>query len=107
MEAILDRSTTPAMMRLRGEVIIDHAAQLQERLGEALASGEAVLVDLAGITQVDVTGLQLLTAAEQAAEARGVAWERWGAVSESLQRTADEAGWERVPFAGEGVRRGR
>lgn len=101
MEATLDRSTTPATLRFHGELVIENAADLQMRLREALAAGEPVELDLAGVTQVDVTGLQLLTAAEQAVQALGLAWVRSGAVPKSLLQAAEDAGWEPIPFAGE------
>jgi anti-anti-sigma regulatory factor len=100
VEGILDRSTTPPTLRLGGELRIDSAAELQTRLLEALAFGQPIQVALEAVTGLDVSGLQLLTAAESAAERRGGAWLRNGAVPESLRRTAEEAGWERVPFAG-------
>jgi anti-anti-sigma regulatory factor len=101
MEGTFDRSTTPATLRLEGNLEIGSAAELQSRLLEALAVGEPIRIVLEGVTGLDVTGLQLLTAAERAAQARGAAWVRSGAMPERLKRTADEAGWERVPFAGD------
>ena len=97
MEGTLDRSTNPKTLRLGGELTVDSAAELQARLGEAVAMAEPVEVNLEAVTQVDVTGLQLLTAAERAAEARGVPWRRSGAVPEGLRRAVEEAGWERIP----------
>ncbi|MGA8530543.1 MAG: STAS domain-containing protein [Acidobacteriaceae bacterium] len=101
MKGRFDRSTTPATLRLGGDLAIDSAADLQAQLLEALASGEPTQVELEAITEVDVTGLQLLTAAERAAQARGVAWIRDGAMPESLRQAAEDAGWERIPFAGD------
>lgn len=97
MRGIFDRKTTPATVRLEGELIIDCAAELQAQLREALASGAPIQLDFAGVTQVDVTGLQLLTAAERAAKASGVVWVRSGAVPECLLRAVEEAGWEGIP----------
>ena len=101
MEGTLDRNTTPARLRLQGDLVIESAVELQALLQEALRSGEPTQLDLEGVTQVDVTGLQLLTAVERAAEARGLAWVRSGAVPESLRQAVEDAGWERVPFSGE------
>ncbi len=101
MEGTFDRSTTPATLRLEGSLEIGDAAGLQARLLEALAAGEPIQIVLEGVTGLDVTGLQLLTAAERAAQARGVAWVRSGRIPEALRQTAEEAGWERVPFAGD------
>jgi anti-anti-sigma regulatory factor len=97
----VDRSTAPRTLRLEGELEIGSAAELHARLLEALAPGEPVQLEMEAVTRVDLTGLQLLAAAEQAAQARGVAWVRSGVLPESLRRTAEESGWERVPFAGD------
>ncbi|MGC2638126.1 MAG: STAS domain-containing protein [Acidobacteriaceae bacterium] len=101
MEGTFDRETTPATLRLEGELEIGDAGELQARLLEALALGQPIRLQLEGITAVDVTGLQLLTAAERAARSRGVAWEVSGILPESLRQPAEDAGWERVPFAGD------
>ena len=101
MAGIFDRSTTPPTLRLEGELEIGDAAELQVRLLEALGLDQPIQVVLEAVTAVDVIGLQLLTAAEQSARARGRAWVRSGGVPESLRRTAEEAGWEQVPFAGD------
>lgn len=99
MDRTFDRSTTPATLRLAGTLVIESAAELQAALLEALAPRLPVAVEMEGVTAVDITGLQLLAAAERAAEARGLAWVRGGALPESLRQTAEEAGWEPVPFA--------
>jgi ABC-type transporter Mla MlaB component len=101
VEGIFDRSTTPATLRLSGDLEIGDAGDLHAALLEALTSGQAIQVALEAITRVDVTGLQLLTAAEGAARARGTAWVRSGALPDCLRRAAEDAGWERVPFAGD------
>ncbi|MGB7168527.1 MAG: STAS domain-containing protein [Acidobacteriaceae bacterium] len=101
MEGKLDRDTKPTTLRIGGELGIDSAAQLQACLLEALILGEPLQLEIEAVRGVDLTALQLLTAAERTARARGVSWVRVGAVPESLRRTAEEAGWERVPFAGD------
>lgn len=103
MEGIFDRSTTPVTLRLTGELEIGEAAELQARLLEALALGEPIQLAMEAVSGVDVTGLQLLTAAERAAAARGGPWVRSGALPESLRRAAEEAGWNEVPFAGDAL----
>lgn len=101
MQATFDRSTTPATLRLAGALEIDSAAELQAHLIEALSPGEPIQIVMDAVTAVDITGLQLLTAAEKAVQARGLAWTRSGEVPECLRRTAEAAGWKRLPFAGD------
>ncbi len=101
MQATFDRSTTPTTLRLEGELEIDSAAELQAQLVEALSPGEPIQIAMESVTAVDITGLQLLTAAERAVQARGLAWVRSGEMPECLRRTAAEAGWEQLPFTGD------
>jgi anti-anti-sigma regulatory factor len=89
------------MLRLAGELEIGSAVELKAQLLEALALGQPIQLELEAVTAVDLTGLQLLTGAERAARVRGVRWVRSGTSPQALQRVADEAGWERVPFAEE------
>lgn len=101
MDGRFDRSTTPVRLRLGGDLAIESAADLQAQLLEALASGDPIQVELEAVTEVDISGLQLLTAAERAAQARGIAWIRGGALPASLRQAAEDAGWERIPFVGD------
>lgn len=101
MTGRFDGSTTPPTLRLEGALGIECAAELQALLVEALAAGQGVEAELTGVSEIDLTGLQLLTAAERTAAGHGQVWVRRGALPESLRRVAEEAGWERIPFAGE------
>jgi anti-anti-sigma factor len=51
---------TAAALRLDGELTIYHAAELKPRLLEALHAAPRLEVDLAGVTEIDTAGLQLL-----------------------------------------------
>lgn len=56
---------------LEGEFTIQNAVQMRERLLAALAASETVELDLAGVTEFDSAGLQLLLAAGKSAKAAG------------------------------------
>lgn len=103
MGVIAEQGTAGPAIRLEGVVDIGSAAELKARLLEALGSGAPTELMLEGLTGLDVTTLQLLTAAETAARIRGAAWRRTGAMPESLRAAAAEAGWPALPFAGDGA----
>jgi anti-anti-sigma factor len=59
-------------LALDGELTIYRAAELKERLLDALAATEAVLeIDLSGVDEIDTAGLQLLMLAKREAAACG------------------------------------
>jgi anti-anti-sigma regulatory factor len=60
------------MIRLEGTVDISSAAELKALLIESLGSGSKVQVVLAETTDLDVTAVQLLWAANRQARASGV-----------------------------------
>lgn len=64
-------STPPAALRLDGELTIYRAAELKPMLLAPLAPGVTLEVDLAGVTELDTAGLQLLMLAKQTAHAHG------------------------------------
>ena len=61
-----------ARLTIEGEMSIYRAAELKERLIDALAEADAVLeVDLAGVTEIDTAGVQLLMLTKREADASG------------------------------------
>jgi hypothetical protein len=66
-----DRSEGPGVIRLEGEIGIADAAQLKEVLLEALRPGAGARIALEMASGLDVTAVQLLWAAERAAQASG------------------------------------
>ena len=57
-------------MALAGEVTLAEAGRLQTALGDCLAGGGPVVLDLERVTEIDLAGLQLLVAAERSFAAR-------------------------------------
>jgi anti-anti-sigma regulatory factor len=66
---------------------------------EALVPGKQVRVELDSVTEIDVTALQLLWAAQREAERVGVGFARSGPVREAIAAVADEAGLDEFPMA--------
>ena len=61
-----------ARIAIDGEMTIYRAAELKERLIDALAESDAVLeVNLAGVTEIDTAGLQVLMLVKREAAATG------------------------------------
>jgi len=61
-----------ARLTIEGEMSIYRAAELKERLIDALGEADAVLeVDLAGVTEIDTAGVQLLMLTKREADASG------------------------------------
>jgi len=97
MAVTLDQSGEQCLVRLEGEINIASAAELKKLLLEALASGKALSVELEAATGLDVTGLQLLWAAEREARGSGVQFGLKGRVPEEIAATACDAGIEKLP----------
>jgi anti-anti-sigma regulatory factor len=93
----LHLSEGPSVIRLEGEINITSAAELKTILLQALGSGKAVRVDLAGATELDVTALQLLWAAEREARGSSLGFALAGLVPEEVSATVLDAGFEEFP----------
>jgi anti-anti-sigma factor len=97
MAVTLEQSEALCVLRLEGEINIACAAELKKLLLQALASGRELRVDLEGATEVDVTALQLLWAAEREARGSGRGFTLAGRVPEEIAATAGDAGLEKFP----------
>ena len=95
MPIICDRNETACLITLKGEVNIFCAAELKKSLMEALESGKELRVDLEGVTEVDITALQLLRAAENAATASGTGFTVQGSISEDASAALSDLGIEK------------
>jgi anti-sigma B factor antagonist len=75
----------PAAFGVEGELTVYRAAELKAALVRA-ARADAPLIDLAGVTEIDTAGVQLLLLARHVAAARGVPL-RLAAASEPVRET--------------------
>ncbi|HUN85883.1 MAG TPA: STAS domain-containing protein [Terracidiphilus sp.] len=94
------------LIRLEGEIDIDDAAELKERLLQALERGGELLVSLEDAGSLDVTAMELLWAAARDAGAKGMKVELAGPVPEALTASFCDAGFEAIPWqrlTGEGA----
>ena len=91
----MERYETHSLIRLEGEFTLTSAAELKAVLLAGLAFGTDLHLDLEPATKIDVTVMQLLWAAGQEADRKGVALS--GSMSEAAAAMAREAGFERLP----------
>lgn len=75
MEIEKQVSAAGSRMSISGEVTIVTSAKLQAALCKALAGGNLTVLDLEGVTEIDLAGLQVLVAAERSFRASRVALE--------------------------------
>ena len=99
MSLTFEASATGCILRLEGEVDVTCAAELKRMLIEAISSRQDVQVDFAHATDLDVTAIQLLWAANREAEKVGVPFAVVGDVPENILDAACEAGLENFPVA--------
>jgi anti-anti-sigma factor len=94
MGVTLEQGEKSSVIRLEGAVDIASAAELKKLLLQALSSGERVHVALEGVTDLDVTVVQLLWAARSTARAADVEFAFAGQTSESVTFALLHAGLE-------------
>jgi anti-anti-sigma factor len=64
-------AASAAVLQLEGELTIYRAAECKAQLLQALAGNAVLDIGLAGITEIDTAGVQLLLLARREAAARG------------------------------------
>jgi hypothetical protein len=101
MGVTLEQSEALNLLRLEGAVGIGRAAEFKGLLEQALGSDRELRVSLEGATELDVTALQLLWAAERKAKGNGVAFSYGGAMPEAVLSALSEAGLQQfiVPIS--------
>jgi anti-anti-sigma regulatory factor len=78
-----------------GTMTIDRVGELRLGLQKAFSHGKPVELSLAGVTDVDLTGLQLLCSSHRTSIAREVAFSVIGADADTFAAVADLAGMAR------------
>lgn len=98
MGVTLEQSETLNLLRLEGAVGIGCAAEFKGLLEQAIGSGREVRVSLEGATDLDVTAVQLLWAAERKAKGAGVGYSIASAPPEQVLAALSEAGLQQFVF---------
>lgn len=97
MPVTLDQNENFCLLRLEGEIDITSATELKTRLLQALASGRELRIDLEGATDLDVTAMQLLWAAEREARRSGMGMAVTGRIPKEISSATRDAGFENFP----------
>jgi anti-sigma B factor antagonist len=71
MSGFTTTEIAPGHIALQGELGIFHAHEIKTALLAVLDAGEVAMIDLAGISDVDSCGVQLMLLARREASARG------------------------------------
>lgn len=95
MPLTFDQSDKQCLVRLAGEIGIASAAELKKLLLEAVTSKTDVLLDFEQATDLDITALQLLWAAEREAHQKNLDLKISGQLPSELVSLAVEAGLEK------------
>jgi anti-anti-sigma regulatory factor len=82
-------------LKVSGRLTVAAAAEFKEALQGALAEAVELEVDLTGVTEIDLTGLQLICAAHGSAEDAGKSFRVEEGDNEVLGTVAAEAGFQR------------
>ena len=90
-----DTEQRAGRLAIDGELTVSRVGLVRESLLQAFAAAEQVVVELAAVTEADISGLQLLCSAHRHATAHGKVLLLAGG-SERLQALARGAGFVRV-----------
>ncbi len=97
-------SSPNGVMRLSGELNIHHAGRLREALREAFATGEALSLDLEGVTEVDIACLQVLCTAHRTFRASNRVLQTIGRSATAFEQAVDDSGYRRKAGCHDGPR---
>jgi len=90
----LEQSELSDVLRLEGVIDISSAGELKEELRKALESGHPVHLSLESATDLDVTAVQLLWAAERKAKGAEVSFVLDGTIPEPVSTALNLAGFQ-------------
>ena len=97
MPVTLEQGDASSLIRLDGTVDITSAAELNRILVEAQSFAKEVRLSLQSATALDVTAIQLLSAAEREASASGVGFVLEDELPERVLSTLVAVGFETFP----------
>jgi anti-anti-sigma regulatory factor len=94
---IVESAAAPGEMtvQVRGSLTIALAREAHAALVKAFAKAQQVLLDLEGVEEIDLTGLQLVCAAHRSSSNAGKGFQVKGHDSEPVARAAVKAGFLR------------
>lgn len=93
----LEQDDAQSLVRLKGMIDISCAAELKKLLLKVLEPGREVRVNLDEATDLDVTAIELLWAAEGAARSSDVRFALTGQVPKQISSAVADAGFKKFP----------
>jgi anti-anti-sigma regulatory factor len=98
MPATVEEREDASLVRLEGVLDIAFAAEMKSVLLNALASKKKLRLTLDGATELDITALQLLYAAERDAAKAGIPFALQGSVPDEISVAMADAGLVKFEF---------
>lgn len=98
MPVTVEEKGGTSLVRLEGEINISSAVELKSTLIDALASKKEIRLTLEGATELDITALQLLLAAERGAAKAGILFALEGSVPDHISTGMTDAGLAKFQF---------
>lgn len=95
IERSRDEAKGGEVVHLSGRVTIAHALELKQALLDALHLGTGVRVDLGGVVEIDLSGLQIMCAAHQSAQTLGTLFQVCDAGNPLYREVVEGAGFQR------------
>ncbi|ABK43153.1 anti-sigma-factor antagonist [Magnetococcus marinus MC-1] len=83
-----------ARLQLTGDLTIQQAAELKESCVQAVQSGDSLVLNLSGVTRIDLAGLQILCAMHRALVDEGKSLTLQGEIPKPFKETVHIAGFQ-------------
>lgn len=106
MHVDMVHSAEAYVLKLKGNLTIERAHELKQALLEALRNNDRIAIDLEGITDVDLSCLQLLCSAHRTSLRLGKQLTLHGEQSEIFKMAVRDAGFPRILGCHEDPERG-
>ena len=98
MPATVEERENTSLVRLEGAIDIASAAEMKSVFLNALTSNKEIRLTLEGATELDITALQLLYAAERDAAKAGILFALEGSVPDEISAAVTNAGLAKFEF---------
>jgi anti-anti-sigma regulatory factor len=98
MPASVEERENSSFVRLEGAIDIAFAEEMKSILLNALASNQKISLTLECATELDITALQMLYAAERDSATKGIPFTLEGSVPDDISTAMTEAGLAKFEF---------
>ncbi len=96
MDVEIMRSAETSVLKLKGSWTIERTDELKHALLEALNGSEGIVIELEGLTDLDLSSIQLLCSAHRTSLRLGKRLALHEQKSEALKRIVRDAGFDRT-----------